>query len=332
MEELVYLSEHKIIDTLTETQKRFINDIREKGISKALELLSPHKNGDELTYPEEVVFTWEDTKKTDYLFELSLDKKFTAPYKVRTKKNSVSYTNLRLGQTYYWRIDEGEICSFETAEGFVRFIKADGALNIRDVGGNKIKQGLIYRGSEINREYKLTEDGKRVLREQLGIKAELDLRGECDGTKNVSCIGEEVQYKYLPYRPYKELFEDVHRRSIVEIMEFLSDEKNYPIYFHCYGGADRTGMIALYLRALLGESDEDIFIDYELTSLSTYAAGCAEGVSALGYRSHVMDYFVEFMELFKKYGNTLSEMTEASLIECGVKKETLAKIRSILGK
>jgi hypothetical protein len=38
------------------------------------------------------------------------------------------------------------------------------------------------------------------------------------------------------------------------------------------------------------------------------------------------------MELFKKYGNTLSEMTEAFLIECGVKKETLAKIRSILGK
>ena len=41
-------------------------------------------------------------------------------------------------------------------------------------------------------------------------------------------------------------------------MEFFAEEENYPIYFHCRGGADRTGMIAMLLRAIAGVSDETI--------------------------------------------------------------------------
>ena len=92
-------------------------------------------------------------------------------------------------------------------------------------------------------------------------------------------------------------------------------------------------MIALYLRALLGESDEDILTDYELTSLSTYSLGLSEGVSALGFRSRHADYFTEFLDEFHKIpGETLAEKTEQFLLDCHVKPETLEKIRKIIGK
>ena len=116
-------------------------------------------------------------------------------------------------------------------------------------------------------------------------------------------------------------------------MDVFADEENYPIYFHCYGGADRTGMIALYLRALLGESDEDIFIDYELTSLSSYTKGESEGVTGFGFRSRESDYFKEFLRLYSVYGGkNLAERTESFLLSCGGEKETIERIRRILKK
>ncbi len=38
------------------------------------------------------------------------------------------------------------------------------------------------------------------------------------------------------------------------------------VYFHCYSGADRTGYISMLIEGLLGVSEKDCSIDYELTS------------------------------------------------------------------
>lgn len=114
-------------------------------------------------------------------------------------------------------------------------------------------------------------------------------------------------------------------------MEFLADEKNYPIYVHCLGGADRTGMIAIYLRALANESDDFIHLDYELTSLSTYSYGISEGVERKGYRSRNDSYYVEYLDMIEKYAPSkpLSEKIKAFLLDCGVPEESLEKIKSI---
>jgi hypothetical protein len=145
-------------------------------------------------------------------------------------------------------------------------------------------------------------------------------------------MGKGIKCKHLPYRPYREMFEDEHRKGIAKIMEFLSEEENYPIYFHCLGGADRTGMVAFLLRALMGEDDEDILTDYELTSLSSYAYGTGEGVDSLGFRSRESDYFREFLAIFNTYGgDSFGEKAEDFLLECNVKQSTMEKIRRILG-
>lgn len=113
-------------------------------------------------------------------------------------------------------------------------------------------------------------------------------------------------------------------------MEFLSDESVYPVYIHCRGGADRTGMIALYLRALAGDSDDEINTDYELTALSTYALGGAEGAD--GFRSRNAEYYVNFLNKLNEYGEgkPLSVTVRRFLISAGVSPKTLDKIVSII--
>ena len=330
MAELISPGNQCVIDTHTQLQNDFVEIINEQGIAHALAWLLPQKCEEEFSRPMEIRFEWTDDGSDRYRFEIAENEAFDSAVSFVTELCSCRYTNLKIGRQYYWRVNGCQAFSFRTADNKYRFVEIDGALNVRDVGGINIKQGMLYRGSEINKEYILSQSGKDMMK-RLGIKTELNLRKEADYGSNISVAGDDVQYVALPYRPYLEVFEEEHRRGIVAIMEFLADETNYPIYFHCLGGADRTGMIALYLRALLGERDEDIFVDYELTSLSTYALGLDEGVPALGFRSRQADYFTEFLTGLDAYsGDSLSEKVERFLLDCHVNPKTICKIREIL--
>ena len=287
------------------------------------------KKKDELSYPKVLKFEWEGHEGD--LFEFSEYVDFSNSYSVRCNEPFCEIDNLKIGTKYYWRINGGKTQHFFTKDNKIRFIRIDGALNVRDLGGNKIEQGLIYRGSDIDLIYPISERGKETFLDILGIKTEIDLRMEVNG--NRPCIfGNRVVLKSFPYRPYNEIFEAEHRQGICKIMDFLSDENNYPIYIHCIAGADRTGMISLFLRALAGESDDDIHMDYELTSLSTstYAYGAQE----MDFRTRNGSYYTEFLEMLDIYapGKSLSEKVRAFLIDCGVTNECLDTILCIIKK
>jgi malate synthase len=48
------------------------------------------------------------------------------------------------------------------------------------------------------------------------------------------------------------------RKEVVKFLQIVTDEKRYPILFHCQHGADRTGiMCALYRIAVQGWSREE---------------------------------------------------------------------------
>ena len=133
-----------------------------------------------------------------------------------------------------------------------------------------------------------------------------------------------------------EVFEEKRRKNIKEIMEFLADEKNYPVYFHCKGGADRTGMLAIYLRALAGETEDQIFTDYELTSLSTYGAVLDRKYGVIvtettGFRRRTDSYMVEFLNELDKYnGENFNEKIKNFLLDCDIAQETLDRITKII--
>ena len=331
MAKLIFPQNGYVFDTHTQIQNEFIGIIEREGIDKALQWLRPLKDGSEYTYPESLTFVWEDASE-EAVFELSKKEDFTDAAVVKTQKNSCTLTNLEIGTKYYWRVDGGQSNWFETKDNLFRFIRVDGLLNVRDVGGIALRQGMLYRGSELNGHFTITEAGKNTFINELKIKTELDLRKPWLGLIDVCPAGEEVALVQLPYRPYKEVVFDEHKQGICRIMEFLSDETVYPVYMHCMGGADRTGMIAFYLRALAGEDIDSIHLDYEITGLSSYALGAAEGAD--GFRSRYADYYVEFLDIMASYapGKPIAEQVKAFLLSCGVTEATIEKIMTILKK
>jgi len=329
MVKLLFPGDGYLFELHTPIQKEFIHKIHTVGTENALAWLATVKNDQERSHPETLNFCWESDGSENYNFELSENVDFTCSTHYKTTETSISIDNLKIGTDYYWRVNGCPAQGFKTSADGPRFIRIDGALNVRDIGGNKIKQGILYRGTAIDFPYVISEEGKVTFREELHIKTQLELRKDWKPNETKSIVP-GVHRIYAPYRPYMEVFEEEHKKGICKIMQILADETNYPIFFHCKGGADRTGMIALYLRAIAGESDDDIHTDYELTALSVYAAGAAEGAD--GFRSRNKPYYRAFLDELQKYapGEPISACAKQFLLSCGVTAERLEKIRKII--
>lgn len=208
--------------------------------------------------------------------------------------------------------------------GLVSWVDAPNARNIRDIGGwTGLRTGRAFRGTQIcdqkGRPLGLTAVGQRKLREDLCIRTDLDLRrpNEIDG-QSVSPIGSNVNFVVASIEPYGKMF--MTTNAYAKALRVFADARNYPVYFHCWGGADRTGMIAFLLEALCGVGMVDIEIDYELTSF----AGSP--------RLRTADYFREAIDIVQKIeGDSLAE--KASLfVRChfGLTEDEVSRIRENL--
>ena len=165
------------------------------------------------------------------------------------------------------------------APGLVRWYDVEGARNVRDIGGwTGLRAGRVFRGTELNskpnhKQYELTECGRAVMRGEMGIVSDLDLRGEIaeygEDAKTKSPIGEGSQLLSRPVSSYVETCTSPRSaKAFANALRVFADEKNFPVYVHCAGGADRTGTVCFLLEALCGVSLEDAEIEYELTSFS----------------------------------------------------------------
>ena len=246
--------------------------------SKEVALCFNHKG-----FPENSVFT----------VTYGLDSSLSDGVSIETTENYVTINNLLAAQKYYWKVTSGgfssDIQSFNTDEGF-RMITSHGVANIRDMGGRpvlsnkRIKQGLIFRGAELVEEAygthskTLFDDTKELLQDELGIKYEIDLRGD-DEANNIteSPLKDEnhsdVEYIRIAnigaYDRFFSMKEDDERWPIIKqaFLAFKNANEKH-VYFHCWGGADRTGTVGFLLGGLLGMSYTDLVIDFELTSFS----------------------------------------------------------------
>ncbi len=229
-------------------------------------------------------FKWTDSgKNSKYTVYFADNKDFKNAFTVNTEKTSLvnEVGIFTPGKTYYWYVcgnDTGkcsEVDSFKVVDTPVRYITAGKVTNMRDLGGyeteenNKVKYGLVYRGAALDEYHSHIDDEARKVFNYLGIKSEIELRGEVkhdstgwdENNKNAFCINGHG------YEPMLSLAENV-RNEYKTVFEALSEEKNYPFYFHCSAGADRTGSFAYLLNGLLGVPYEDLRKDYELTSFS----------------------------------------------------------------
>ena len=248
--------------------------------------------------------------------------------------------------------EESEVHSFTTGD-YPRWISARPLYNVRDQGGymtssgKRVKQGLVFRGGEItstdgNGHYNTIADSSReAFREIMDIGLEIDLRGPSDifDAYSACAFAEDgdIEYQQSAIKSYEETFTRT-RSMVAPIFEALSHADEKPVYYHCFGGADRTGTIGFLLNGVLGVSYTDLVIDFELTSYSS--------INNEHIRNHVpghqrqYDRWPALINQIKTdktngYGYDAEASLEKSLenfliTACSVPEETISTIRSIM--
>ena len=123
-----------------------------------------------------------------------------------------------------------------------------------------------------------------------------------------------------------------------EIFEYFARADEQHVYFHCWGGADRTGVTGFLLLGILGATYTDAIIDFELTTLTN------------NKRCHMHNsqnaHFPKFLKIFTseytftrdgetfKYEfdeeATFNKNSENLLLAMGIEEETIEKIRTIM--
>jgi tyrosine-protein phosphatase SIW14 len=96
----------------------------------------------------------------------------------------------------------------------------------------------LYRGGQPERV------GFEYLRNK-GIKTIINLRIENDEEPMVRELG--MNYVHIPVNDMK-VWSKIPQSAIDQYFKVLNDPSNYPIFFHCQRGADRTGAMAGFYR------------------------------------------------------------------------------------
>ena len=247
---------------------------------------------------------------------------------------------------------ESPIASFTTDAQPPRWIAIEGRVgNIRDLGGwktrdgRRVKQGLVFRGQGLN-DNSTNGDAKgrnRLMVEDvdffvntLGVKTDLDLRsGRELADMKQSPLGPGVKLIHHPSSAYDGIFKKKPdalssdgMKTMAANFRVFCDEKNYPIYFHCIGGADRTGSLAYVLNGILGVDKHDLETDWESTFYPSLPE-LEKGYNGPTYwrREQYFD------EGFAKYGDantSWNKKIELYLLDCGVTPSEIEKFRSIM--
>jgi len=328
----------------TDVQKVFLQEDKKRAQLDSSFCFQWYELGEKDTdrsLPQPVSFVWEehieeseeDKESAEgawFYLLLSEYEDMRDPWVYGTLECHYSVYNLKVGTTYFWCVQKNGkrsgISTFSTCLTLPRCIKIDSISNVRDMGGypveeGRIRQGLVFRGGELERHQHLMPSGMEEMR-RLGICTEVDLRGEvCHSVSFTTPELIGINRKFIPGVPYTMVFLKDFRPAVRKFFRVFTDRKNYPIYYHCWGGADRTGTYAFILGAFLGMRLTDLIFEYEFTSLSNWG-------------SRIWNY-VECQEFWKQFsalsGSTLREKATAYLKKyAGLSDKQLAKIYDIL--
>lgn len=254
--------------------------------------------------------------------------------------------NLTPGHTcsYTVRAADNSVIAAGTvrATGSLRMIDGDGiTFNIRDLGGyacdgGTLKYGLVFRGCELsgdNYYVNISEDQKSFFRDFIGIRDEIDLRGnsEVDGDDDTygtadditgSVLGSSVDYLRCPIAPYaagvnleNKVQTDCYAALLKRIASDISSGK--PCYIHCMAGADRTGTLCALIEAICGVGRSDIDKDYEITSFSSGNRRLRTDSDWIGFISRINSFS----------GNTFRDKVVGYALQAGVTIDEINALR-----
>ena len=237
-----------------------------------------------------------------------------------------------------------ETGTFVTEDLAPRWIEIEGRVgNFRDLGGRKgldgkrVRQGMIYRSQGLNDnsvdgvakgKNRLTVADVEYLTGTLGIRTDLDLRGpgEVAGLDGVSPLGKDVRYVNRSSSCYAGIFSEHGKKVMAENFRTFLDRTNYPILFHCIGGADRTGALGYVLNGVLGVSRQELETDWESTFYPNIPNRDKAGKLLWNSESH-------FNDGFGKYGDANASWNDRVVLylkDCGITDAEIASFRALM--
>ena len=295
-----------------------------------------------------ITLTWnyenKDNKElSQYSVVYGQEKDLSDGYRVDggVTEDKISFSNPYLGRNYYkliatfidGSVDETPIRHFEVNSAYPRNLTISGMTNCRDMGGrvlpngNRIKQGLIFRTSGKNQNGSLTDATTEEMVNHLKVKNEINLAGDSN-SYNLKLAGttliENCRMDTSSTGGANANHLSRNAEAAKNFFNFIADSNNYPLFYHCKIGTDRTGLCSVLLSGLLGVSLNEIYQDYLFSNFGKIGEKRGIGTGD----SHDMLKYVD--DLLKFSGETFQDKIYNVLLSIGVSSETLDTIISNL--
>ena len=305
------------------------------------------KGNKNVSTPEQTELSWEfiapegyEVKNFTLVFSQNMD--LSNPYTVQGTKNpSIKFYNSFLGTNYFKIVanftsgdtQSSDVKAFKVTEQAPRNLYVGNMPNCRDMGGRttyaggKIKQGLIYRtsGSKFDNSTPSDSEAQDILKNTLRVKTEINVANST--TNNVNLDGTKVENAYMAYGavPYSNLARNSVR--IRQVMDILAEESNYPVFYHCRIGTDRTGITGVMINGLLGVPFNEAIQDYGFSNFAPIDNQRYPGKTPDNNGDDIKKYIDELLAL---PGANFQEQVYLALRMIGVPAAKLDKIIDIM--
>ena len=262
--------------------------------------------------PLPVKISWDGGAASSIL--ISASPLFENSFEVQAESSPAEVFNLIPGEKYYYKVlaADGKVLKQACVMPVGPLRMINGVVgNMRDLGGWKangghIAYGKLYRGAALER---ISNSGRDIFLKDLGISVDLDLRGIKDSEARVKAVMPETIYLKLPVE--KNLgrgtgnTQELYQQAIRSIIGWLGEGRS--VFFHCAGGADRTGSLAFLIEALLGVSESDLSKDYELTTFGR-ANTRLRNYRATEEETHILYELVTYLRTFGAPGTSINDL------------------------
>ena len=260
-----------------------------------------------------------------------------------TSEKSLDVYNSYLGDNYFQIVanfsdgtkDSSAIQKYQVEDVYPRNLKIEGMTNCRDMGGGRelvsggrIKQGLLYRTSSTSQwaygrgdvPDTITNAGKEELLNRLGCKTEINVNNSGSAVSGIENYVQAYMYydngKHHLYR---------NAEPLKEVFHALANEDNYPIFYHCRIGTDRTGLCAIMISGLLGVPLNEIYKDYLFSNFGNIQEKRYIGEKA--GRDNIMNYINDLLAF---PGEEFHNKVYNYLLSIGIPAEELNAVIDIL--
>ena len=268
----------------TTDQENFLKYNKEYYNITSSELDSYNAKGTaENSFPKQVTVTWDYTVPSgktikNYSIVTGQESDLSDGYTITgSTAKSVSFYNPFLGTNYFKVVanftdntsEVSPIKTFLVDATAPRNVKIDSMSNCRDMGGRtnvsggKIRQGLIYRTAETG------SNPSQAIKEEMinrfKLKTEIYVK---DGSTSSSPLGSGVKFVNcsMDYgsTPYSNMCRNAER--LRKVFSVLGDVNNYPLFYHCRIGTDRTGICGIAINGVLGVPFNEVIQDYAFSN------------------------------------------------------------------